>query len=128
MKDSKTENITKVCHKCGISYGRHNCGVATWHEDICDICGKKANVTEPRDFGGVSIGKEKQGGSNIPLEEIERMVEELKHAKIKKSEYVEAKKLAEALMDMVDDYEEKLMYADLRRQFKNKLKKKNNDR
>lgn len=75
-----------------------------------------------------NITKEKQEGSNIPLEEIERMVEELKHAKIKKSEYVEAKKLAEALMDMVDDYEEKLMYADLRRQFKNKLKKKNNDR
>ena len=56
------------------------------------------------------------------------MVEEFKRAEIKESEYVEVKKLAEELMEIVDDYEEKLMYADLRRQFKNKLKKKNNDR
>lgn len=59
------KNIIKVCHRCGISYGRHNCGVATWHEDICDICGKKAFVTEPRDFGGVKVSdvltEEKEG-------------------------------------------------------------------
>lgn len=120
VKDNKMKNITKICHKCGISYGRHNCGVATWHEDICDICGKRASVTEPRDFGGVSINKEKQEGSNIPLEEIERMVEEFKRAEIKESEYVEVKKLAETLMEIVDDYEEKLMYADLGRQLKDK--------
>lgn len=66
------------------------------------------------------IGKEKQGDSNIPLEKIGRIVGGFKHAKIKGGEYVEARKLAEALMDMVDDYGEKSMYANLGRQPENK--------
>lgn len=44
-----------ICKECGDKYGNREVGVATWHEDICDICGKKTGVTEPRDFGGLKI-------------------------------------------------------------------------
>jgi len=47
---SMKKNIVWVCEKCGLKYGRRKPGVATWHEDICDVCGKKKMVTEPRDF------------------------------------------------------------------------------
>ena len=41
-----------VCHSCGVKYGNKMCGVATWHPDTCDVCGKEGvAVTEPRDFG-----------------------------------------------------------------------------
>ncbi len=32
-------------------HGNKKCGVATWHENACDICGVTAAVTEPRDYG-----------------------------------------------------------------------------
>jgi hypothetical protein len=32
-------------------HGNKKCGVATWHENTCDICGAEASVTEPRDYG-----------------------------------------------------------------------------
>ena len=44
--------IAWVCNKCGNKYGRRRCRLATWHEGVCDICGKEVPVTEPRDFGG----------------------------------------------------------------------------
>jgi rRNA maturation protein Nop10 len=40
-----------ICHPCGMRHGNKKCGVATWHENTCDICGVTAAVTEPRDFG-----------------------------------------------------------------------------
>lgn len=40
-----------ICLECGTAYGRRPSGLATWHRDICDICGKYAPLTEPRDFG-----------------------------------------------------------------------------
>jgi len=40
-----------VCHPCGVKHGNKGCGVATWHDNTCDICGNIAYVTEPRDFG-----------------------------------------------------------------------------
>lgn len=40
-----------LCFECGEKYGRHACGASTWHKDKCDVCGKEALVTEPRDFG-----------------------------------------------------------------------------
>lgn len=40
-----------ICCVCGNKYGRHNVGIATFHEGNCDICGKLAAVTEPRDYG-----------------------------------------------------------------------------
>ena len=42
-----------ICSNCGKKYGNKPVGIATWHEDVCDICGKKTMVTEPRDFGGL---------------------------------------------------------------------------
>lgn len=40
-----------ICHPCGMRHGNKKCGVATWHENTCDICGATTAVTEPRDFG-----------------------------------------------------------------------------
>lgn len=40
-----------VCHPCGNRHGFKKCGVATWHENTCGICGQITSVTEPRDFG-----------------------------------------------------------------------------
>jgi hypothetical protein len=42
-----------ICFDCGTRYGRgmppgHICTV---HEGVCEICGARASVTEPRDFG-----------------------------------------------------------------------------
>jgi hypothetical protein len=50
----KKKLITWICDECGDKYCRRPASVATWHEDICDICGRKRAVTEPRDFGGLS--------------------------------------------------------------------------
>lgn len=44
-----------VCADCGMKHGRHNPGIATWHLGRCDICGKEKAVTEPRDFGHLSL-------------------------------------------------------------------------
>jgi hypothetical protein len=42
-----------ICRPCGETHGRGmpKGHVATWHEGFCNICGKPASVTEPRDFG-----------------------------------------------------------------------------
>lgn len=45
------KHISWVCIDCGNKYGRHKCGISTWHEDTCGICGKRTSVTQPRDFG-----------------------------------------------------------------------------
>lgn len=42
-----------ICKNCGDLHGRRAVGVATWHAGRCDVCGKTAFVTEPRDFGGL---------------------------------------------------------------------------
>jgi hypothetical protein len=53
------------CRDCGSRYSRtaYKVGgvsvstsvsrVSTYHEDPCDVCGKEAACTEPRDFGGL---------------------------------------------------------------------------
>jgi hypothetical protein len=51
MKEAKPEYPNWVCMECGLKHGRRAPGVATWHEGECDACGRKASVTEPRDFG-----------------------------------------------------------------------------
>jgi len=48
-----------VCSDCGNKYGYHECGIATWHEDTCGVCGQKKIVTEPRDFGYLKEGWKK---------------------------------------------------------------------
>ena len=42
-----------TCHDCAVEAGGmfppgH---VATWHPDICPVCGDTRGVTEPRDYG-----------------------------------------------------------------------------
>ena len=54
---------TWICSACGAKYGKlqgkwPKYKVATWHYGICDICGKKDAVTEPRDFGHLEEGWE----------------------------------------------------------------------
>ncbi len=54
-----------ICSNCGKKYGNKPVGIATWHEDVCDICGKKTVVTEPRDFGYLNQNK-------LPVEHISK--------------------------------------------------------
>ena len=42
-----------ICAICGHKYGRREFNIATWHEDVCGICGRVTAVTEPRDAGGL---------------------------------------------------------------------------
>lgn len=49
-----------ICYECGEKHGRRECGIATWHPDECGICGKFTNVTEPRDFGHLKDGWQKE--------------------------------------------------------------------
>jgi hypothetical protein len=41
-----------ICRPCGEAHGRgmpaHH--VSTWHMDTCGVCGRRAEVSEPRDF------------------------------------------------------------------------------
>lgn len=45
-----------VCYKCGKKYGSFRCGLATWHQDHCGVCGEWQSCTEPRDFGYLLLG------------------------------------------------------------------------
>ena len=56
----KSDYPAWVCGDCGDKYGRRECGIATWHEDECGICGQTALVTEPRDFGHLNDGWQKE--------------------------------------------------------------------
>jgi hypothetical protein len=43
---------TWVCVPCGEKYSLGNgTDMSTFHDGTCHVCGKKASVTEPRDFG-----------------------------------------------------------------------------
>jgi rRNA maturation protein Nop10 len=54
-----------VCRPCGQRWGRHGCGVATWHTDVCGLCGAKTSVTEPRDYGHLRDGWESPAENNL---------------------------------------------------------------
>lgn len=51
-----------ICSDCGHRHGRGwpegHC--ATWHIDTCGLCGQHKRVTEPRDFGHLKPGWEKE--------------------------------------------------------------------
>jgi len=48
-----------VCVDCGRKWGRRRpTHEITAHEGTCDVCGRKAIVTEPRDFGHLVKGWE----------------------------------------------------------------------
>ncbi len=49
-----------ICSPCGSKYGRRECGIATWHTDECDVCGEHRAVTEPRDYGHLKDGWQKE--------------------------------------------------------------------
>jgi len=53
MVDAKiVRNAHWVCFQCGTDFGKGpKMIVSTWHENTCDICGRKKHVTEFRDFG-----------------------------------------------------------------------------
>lgn len=39
-----------ICESCGNKYGTPTAGCSTFHQGECGICGKRAAVTEPRDY------------------------------------------------------------------------------
>lgn len=49
-----------ICGPCGDKHGRRECGVSTWHMDTCGVCGEQGMVTEPRDFGHLKDGWQKE--------------------------------------------------------------------
>ena len=49
-----------ICSPCGDKYGRRECGISTWHEDDCGVCGERTMVTEPRDVGHLKDGWQKE--------------------------------------------------------------------
>ena len=50
------EQPTWVCWKCGVKYGSFRAGIATWHHDVCGVCGETQACTQPRDFGYLLVG------------------------------------------------------------------------
>lgn len=49
--------VFKVCNECGKhaltlpeNKGKYQYSISTWHTAVCDICGERKPVTEPRDF------------------------------------------------------------------------------
>lgn len=49
-----TDYPTWICSPCGFKYGQrtdYNGFTATFHSGTCDVCGRLADVTEPRDYG-----------------------------------------------------------------------------
>lgn len=40
-----------ICGDCGKEHGQRECGLATWHNGLCEVCFEEKAVTEPRDFG-----------------------------------------------------------------------------
>ena len=45
------EDVEWVCEQCGEKNGVCRAPVSTWHLGNCDICGRKAEVTQGRDYG-----------------------------------------------------------------------------
>ena len=45
-----------ICCECGDKYGKYSAGCSTFHEGICEVCGKRAAITETRDFGYLQRG------------------------------------------------------------------------
>ena len=39
-----------ICHDCAMLNGGVAPNLATYHEDICDVCFEKKSVTQPRDY------------------------------------------------------------------------------
>jgi len=50
-----------ICGPCGAKHGRRDANPhATWHPDTCNVCGEQTMVTEPRDYGHLKDGWDKE--------------------------------------------------------------------
>lgn len=56
MSNPPRKYPTWICGDCGRLYGRRTPGIATYHINNCDVCGRLLFVTEPRDFGHLKPG------------------------------------------------------------------------
>lgn len=45
-----------ICFDCGEKHGKRKAGICTMHMGECDLCGRRAMLTEPRDFGHLNEG------------------------------------------------------------------------
>ena len=54
-----------ICAGCGTKYGRWACRIATWHFNVCGVCGQRGAVTEPRDFGHLDTNKLLKDGYGV---------------------------------------------------------------
>ena len=108
-----------ICLKCGIKYGRRECGDATWHMGSCDVCGEKDEVTEPRDFGHLKDGWQHHfanAGKMIALEkENAEIKKQLEQTAMALNEQVELNKYLEKKMqiELNDEMVSKLVANDL---------------
>lgn len=40
-----------VCRECGLKASKGKCAsISAWHMGICEVCGEKKLITEPKDF------------------------------------------------------------------------------
>jgi hypothetical protein len=61
LKDTEVSSYpTWICNPCGRKHGNEPVALATWHQGTCGICGRLTGVTEPRDFGHLKDGWDKQ--------------------------------------------------------------------
>ena len=57
----RNKQINWVCQECGIKFGRgisrtqKQMTLSTWHIGKCGVCKATKQVTEPRDFGYLTI-------------------------------------------------------------------------
>lgn len=102
------KEIHQVCHKCGKKYGEHDCGIATWHWGVCDICDRQGSVTEFRDFGYMRRGYCLLTTPPINHEEgkaLEEMIDDIEEASLLPDDYEVASKLNRVLTKKLKEYE-----------------------
>jgi hypothetical protein len=46
-----------ICNFCGLAFGKAS-GISTFHQGKCDVCGREASVTEPRDYDYLNLPPE----------------------------------------------------------------------
>lgn len=52
-----------ICRPCGKKHGKKPKGqIGSWHAGTCGVCGKSADVTQPRDFGHLKAWPIKEEG------------------------------------------------------------------
>lgn len=56
-----------ICADCARLYARNPYAgrISTWHKGECDICLKEKNITEARDWEGISLDKLQRAGIKI---------------------------------------------------------------